>query len=360
MKFLIDIGHPAHIHYWRNFAEITAKNGNEVIFTTRDKEITIDLLEHYGYNYRNLGKPYKGFRNKLKGLATFNYKLWKIASEFKPDIFLSAGSPYAAMVSSFQRKPHITLEDTFNFEQIKIYRPFTNVILTGDYEHPALGGKEIKYSGYQELAYLHPNYFKPDKSILNELGAGEEEKYVILRFVSWQATHDVGHKGISYENKMKAIKSFEKHAKVFISSEAELPAELESYRIKIDPSRMHDAIAFASLVMGESFTMLSEAAVLGIPSVLIHNTSCYYLREQQERYGLTFNYTESEEDQIKAIEKGSEILADAGGKRRREESRRKLLSEKIDVTAFLVWFVENYPESKKIMIKNPGYQQNFK
>jgi len=40
--------------------------------------------------------------------------------------------------------------------------------------------------------------------------------------------------------------------------------------------------------------------------------------------------------------------------------RQKMLLEKIDVTAFLVWFVENYPESAKIMKENPEYQWRFR
>lgn len=37
-----------------------------------------------------------------------------------------------------------------------------------------------------------------------------------------------------------------------------------------------------------------------------------------------------------------------------------MLSDKIDVTAFMVWFIETYPESKRIMEVNPGYQKRFK
>lgn len=33
---------------------------------------------------------------------------------------------------------------------------------------------------------------------------------------------------------------------------------------------------------------------------------------------------------------------------------------KIDVTAFMVWFVENYPQSAKIMKENPNFQNRFK
>jgi len=37
-----------------------------------------------------------------------------------------------------------------------------------------------------------------------------------------------------------------------------------------------------------------------------------------------------------------------------------MLADKIDVTAFFVWFIENYPDSAKIMKENPDYQYKFK
>lgn len=360
MKFLIDIGHPAHVHLFKHFAWQLQKNGHKILFTCRDKEFEIYLLEKYGFEYRSFGKKYSSKFSKILGLIEFDFKEFINGLKFKPDMFLSHGSMYAAHASAILRKPHISFEDTFNFEQVRFYKPFTDVILTGDYSHPGLGEKEIRYKGYHELAYLHPNYFRPDKTVLEELGVKENEKYIIIRFVSWQATHDAGHKGISFENKLKAVKEFEKYAKVFISSEAELPQELEPYRIKIGPHRMHDALAFAQFIIGESFTMLSEAAILGTPAILNHDTKCYYLQEQQQKYGLVFNYTESEEDQLKAIEKGVELLSTPNLKEQWQKKREKMLADKIDVTAFMVWFVENYPESVKVMRESPESQNSFK
>ena len=40
--------------------------------------------------------------------------------------------------------------------------------------------------------------------------------------------------------------------------------------------------------------------------------------------------------------------------------RQKMLVDKIDVSAFYVWFIENYPESARIMKENPDYQYRFK
>ena len=42
------------------------------------------------------------------------------------------------------------------------------------------------------------------------------------------------------------------------------------------------------------------------------------------------------------------------------ERRNKLISEKIDVTSFMVWFVENYPKSIDIVKRKPDYQKQFK
>jgi uncharacterized protein len=360
MNILIDIGHPAHVHLFRHFAINMIRKEHNVLFTCRDKEFEIQLLREYGFNYRSFGKKYTSGFGKLWGLIEFDFKEYLTAIKFKPDIFLSHGSIYAAHASFLSGKPHISFEDTFNFEQIRLYKPFTSVILTSDYEHPLKSSKVIKYPGYNELAYLHPNCFSPDKSILQELGVTSDEKYVILRFVSWNASHDIGHKGISYGNKLKAVNEFSRYAKVFISSENELPDELKKYQIKIAPHKMHDAIAFASLLFGESSTMSEEAAMLGVPSVYLFNNSTYYTLHLEKDYGLMFNYSESEYDQRKGIEKGVELLQIADIKNEWMKRKDKMLAEKIDVTAFLVWFIANYPESKRLMKENPDYQYNFK
>lgn len=37
-----------------------------------------------------------------------------------------------------------------------------------------------------------------------------------------------------------------------------------------------------------------------------------------------------------------------------------MLNDKIDVTAFLIWFIENFPESKDLMTENPDFQLQFR
>jgi predicted glycosyltransferase len=360
MNIIIDIGHPAHVHVTKLFAHEMKAKGHQVLFTCRQKEFIVQLLQAERFDYVSFGPKYTTTFKKMWGMAKFDYLMWKVCLKFKPDIFLSVGSMYAAQVSAILRKPHICIEDTYNMEQVRLYRPFTELILTGDYPHPVMSEtNEFRMAGYNELAYLHPKRFTPDESVLHKLGVKANEKYTIVRFVAWNATHDLGQIGISSKNKIKAVQKFSQYSKVFISSEGQLPEDLSPYRLPTPPSCIHDVIAFASLVFGESSTMSEEAAILGVPSIYLNNKSTYYTQHLEKDYQLMYNITESEEDQQKSIELGIDLLQQ-NDMSMWKERRDKMLRDRIDVTEFLCWIVNNYPNSKQVLIENPDYQYRFK
>lgn len=340
MRLLIDIGHPAHVHLFKYVAWRLLEKGHKILFTCRDREHIVYLLKTYGFVYENYGKHYKSMQGKIVGLVKNELQLLDTALRFKPDMFLSHGSTIAAHVSFLIRKPHIALEDTFNMEQVRLSLPFTDVVLTGNYDHPCLGKKEIKYPGYHELAYLHPNVFTPDERVLSSLGVAKGEKYAILRFVAWAATHDVGHSGISYSNKLLLVKTLSEKIRVFISSEKELPTELNKYQIRIRPEDMHSALAFAHLYVGESGTMASESMMLGTKA-LFFNVLNYAATASQEAYGIIHNFSAGPKDQLKAINLASSIADEPYSiKQEHIMKRNKMLGKLVDVSAFLVWFIE--------------------
>ena len=82
------------------------------------------------------------------------------------------------------------------------------------------------------------------------------------------------------------IKTLSKYAKVFISSEDSLPDEFRPWQISIPPEKMHDALAYATLFIGEGATMASECAVLGTPAIYVNSLQLGYLFEE-EKYGLS-------------------------------------------------------------------------
>jgi predicted glycosyltransferase len=356
MKILIDIGHPAHVHYFRNFIKLMQKRKHNILVVARDKEVSQELLKKYNIPYITRGKGRDGLVGKVLYMLKADLSILIKSLSFRPDIFLSFGSPYPAQVSWILRKPHIAFADT---EHAKLtnyaFMPFSSDIVTPKVFEVDLGQKHIKFDGFMEYCYLHKNYFEPTPNISDILDIQKGEKYIILRFVSWGAVHDIGHSGLDDNAKAEIVEKLSKYHRVFISSEGKLPEKFSKYKINISPDRMHDVLANATLFLGEGATMASECAMLGTPAIYVNSLNAGTLMAQ-ERSGSIFGFRDS----IGVLKKAIELLEMPDLEDRFQKSRKALLKSAIDVTAFMVWFVENYPKSRDIIKKEPNYQYRFK
>jgi len=361
MKIIVGMHHPKQFWMFKNLILAGQKKGWEFMVIVSEKDILKDLLKSAGFKFYIIGKNRPTILRKCLEFFKYFYNTYRYSKKFKPDVYIAQTLPHFGFVSTLRGADYYIFEDT---EKVSILHsitiPFCTSVFTPDCFEKELGEKQIRIDTYFELLYLHPNYFTPDPSVLEYLKVKKDEKYVIMRFVSWNASHDIGHSGLSLEMKRKAVKEFSKYAKVFISSEGELPEDLKQYQIKIPLERMHDALAFATLLYGESSTMASECACLGTPAIFHDNNGRGYTDEEESKYRLVFNYSESLADQKISIQKGVELLSTPNLKQEFQKRRQKMLADKIDVTAFMVWFIENYPESHKIMKENPEYQDRFK
>ena len=360
MRILVDIGHPAHIHYFKNFIHVMRLKGHQFLITARNRENVFKLASAYGIDVLNRGKGAKNPIGKILYMILTDIILLMRARKFRPDLYLHFGSVYPSHVSRVLGGADIIFDDTENARlNQRLYVPFTDLICTPSCFHTDFGKKQIYFDGYMELCYLHPNRFVPDSRVLKLLGVNENDPFAILRFVGWEASHDYGHTGLYIEMKRKAVKEFSRHAKVFISSEKELPEDLKQYQLSIPPEMIHSVLYYATLLYGESATMASECAVLGTPAIYIDNDGRGYTDEEESVYGLVYNFTESTADQEASIQKGLALLQTPDVKNIWKAKRDHMLKEKIDVTAFMVWLVENYPESARIMKQDPEYQRKF-
>ncbi|MCK9631753.1 MAG: DUF354 domain-containing protein [Methanoregula sp.] len=359
MRILFDIGHPADVHFFKNIIHLLQLNNHSIKICVREREnITTQLLDLHNLDYELIGYNAKGIVKKAFILIKNDYMLYNISKEFNPDIFVSLGSPYSAQVSKLLGKKSITYYDTDTANLIiHLTMPFTDVMLTPFFFFKDLGPKQIRVKGYKELAYLHPRYFTPDPGILDILGISQDEKYVILRFSAFDASHDVGVTGFSDDQKRELVRSFEKQLRVFISSEIPLPPDLAEYQIKIPIHKMHDAIYFAEMLVGDSGTMTAEAGIIGTPAVVYHPMSIQinYLNELENKYGLVFNFTNATD----AINMAKKLIEQTDLKKIWQQKVDRMLQDKIDISAFFVWFIENFPRSFDIMKEDPHFQKNF-
>lgn len=363
-KIGIFLGHPAHFHLFRYISKNLIKDGNEVTFLVKRKDILESLVIESGIPYiivRKKERQSSARLNLIWSMICMDFQMLKYILKEKPDIIIGT---YCPIFTRFFKTPFIVCnEDDANIVPrfVKLAYPSASAILTPTVcDCGKWNVKALKYKGYQKLAYLHPNQFKPDINITKKYISDLCRPYVLLRFAKLNAHHDGGIVGINNEIAEKIIKILEPSHQVFVSSERDLPSEMEKYRLKIDPKDIHHVMYYASLYVGDSQSMAAEASILGVPNIRFNTFvgRIGYLNELEQKYHLTIGVNATDEDTLyKTI---NMIVSNPNAKSEHAKNKELFLKDKIDVTAFFTWFIENYPLSKNIMKEDPDFQNKFK
>ena len=285
--------------------------------------------------------------------------LVKLTKKFNPNIILSFASPYAGIVAGLFNTPHIIFVDTEHKHLLEWFdKTFSSHIITPSCFQKDMGSKHIHINTYKELAYLSPAYFSINPGIINDLKLPDKE-YILVRLVNHGATHDTFKKKWNNKNKFHFVYKLAQKYPIIISSEIALPKDLKKYNYTFPPHMLHQVIAHAKMIVGESATVATESAVLGVPSVYIDYSNLGYVNEIEHNYQLIKQY-KPEPAELEKADRFIHSTMKKSSNQADTNNYQQLLSKKIDVTAFMVWFIENYPESKKIMKENPDYQYKFK
>ncbi len=339
MRIIIDILHPAHVHMFKNFTREMRSRGHEVMFTARDKDRSVELLRLEGFDPIVISRHKPGTFDLARELVGRTRKFMGIARKFKPDVLTGIMGPTIAPAGRLMRTPSVVFYDT-EFARVTnrwVY-PMATYVVTPQAYLDDIGSNQVRYDGYHELAYLHPNRFTPDPAKIEAAGLSIDEPYVFFRFVAFEASHDTGEAGLSMRRRAQLVHEVAEKYRVVISSEKPLPADLQPYAYAGSAEDIHHVLAFAHLTLGESATMASESAVLGTPSVYIATSDRGYIREQQDRYGLVKIFRETQADEFMAYARAQ--LADPDLAEKAQLARERLLEDNIDVTEFMVRFFE--------------------
>src|SRR5688500_8018861 len=131
MRILIDINHPAHVHYFRNFYKIMTGMGHELLVVSRNKEIEHRLLNLYGIPFVDRGKGRTGKYSKFFYLLYADTKLLSLALRFKPDVFINFLHPYPSHVAKLLGKVSLVFSDTEHARlHHKLTFPFSTMFFT--------------------------------------------------------------------------------------------------------------------------------------------------------------------------------------------------------------------------------------
>jgi hypothetical protein len=335
MRILVDILHPAHVHFFRIFRSEMLDRGHDVLFTARQKDVAVDLLRDMRIPHEVLSSQKTGVLGLSGELIRRSARLVAVARRFRPTVMTGIMGASIAPVGRLLRVPSVVFYDTEFAQRTNrwVYPMATRVCTPDSYAGP-VRGRHVTYAGYHELAYLHPNRFQPDAGKLGDFGL--QRPYALVRFVSWQASHDVGHTSIDATAKLELVRRLQERIDVVVSGEGALPAPLEPLRLRGPVTEIHHVLAHADLVLGDSGTMVSEAAVLGTPAVLV-SPMVAGVHTDQVGYGLLARFTPVDFEAAWDAAAGYLEHGPPSG------ARERLLAEKIDVTEWMVDFFQSQP-----------------
>ncbi|MFL2939912.1 MAG: DUF354 domain-containing protein [Candidatus Poseidoniales archaeon] len=333
MKIIFVVSHPGHVHFFKNIIHELVSEGHEILTIAVDKEMTIKLLEKFNIDYIRLSSHGQNIFSKALLFLKQGYDFFKIIKSFSPKLVIARSQGFVFQVCKIVGIQSVLFTDT---EHAKINYflalPFANKIVTPSAFTEELGSRQVKYDSYFELSYLSRKVFQPNSQVLDKLNLLPDEKFIILRFVSWKAAHDIGYNGLTKYDKIKLISFLSSRYKVFVSSEK----PIEGFEtIPID--MIHDAMHYSSLYIGEGATMASECAALGTPSIYINPLSAGTLEEQEKKYKLIIKSGNLDDILLKT----KLILDNPTSNLKWNKRKEKMYSDKGDFNSFISSLVQN-------------------
>ncbi len=360
-RILFELNHPAHAHLLKNAIRQLIAKGHHVDVLIKEIPVLRAILENESIEFISLGEKGSGMAAKLLKQIGYLRQVRRLHQQNHYDlgVGISVTLPLMSRISSLKA---IVLDDddkkaTPLFSMLA-HRNSATLLRPQALSHEGNSKNTIYYPGFHELAYLHPAVFTPDASVLEEQGLKQGETFFILRLVAFKAHHDHGIRGISNEKLQILVALLRQFGRVIITSESNMDPFLGAERLKINPAHLHHLMSYAKLIISDGQTMCSEAACLGVPSVRISDFvgRLSTLDVLEKKWKLTFGFRPNNFDQALACITGiihDDIFVF-------KDRRDSLVASYIQVSEFLTWFIENFPDSQRIIKQTPAYLNNFR
>lgn len=358
MRILIYLGHPAQYHFHKFIVNSLKELGHSILYLIRTKDVLEELLLRDNQEYLNI-LPEGRKSNKigiLNGLIKREIRLIPIVKKFKPNLMIGSDASIAHVGKLFGIPVLTFVEDDYYVIPFlaKSTFPFSTYIIAPEIcDCGKWTYKKISYNGYMKLSYLHPKHFIPKDS--------NDGKYILIRLSKLDAHHDKGIKGINETILHKIINYVENRKLTFkIISEKPLDNEFKKFILNSDPSNIHNALYNSQLLISDSQSMTIESAILGIPSIRISSFvgKINVLEELEHKYNLTFGVKPENIDEL--FVKMEFLLSMNNLKENFKYKRDLMLKDKINVKDFLVWLINEFPNSIRELQREPTIQYNFK
>ncbi|MFC1755876.1 DUF354 domain-containing protein [Patescibacteria group bacterium] len=334
LNILVDVGHPAHVHLFKYFIKYLKEKGHRVIVTSRDKDITLELLEKYGIENICISRSKKNIILKLLELVVRDIRTFHLHFKNKFDFSFGTSINITHLTAIFGVPSYVFSESddsAIKLHTILAYPFATNIIIPKSIKYEKWKNKRVIHNSSHKLAYLHPNHFKPNPKVLEKYNLRENE-FVIMRKSALAAHHDINARGVD-DSLWQKIKD--------LLAKYQIVDSVEGFKsLKIDATDMHDLLYFAKMLIGDSQSMSMEAAFLGTPCVRISTFGgkLNAIEELENNYALLYSYHPDDESSI--LKRIKSLLRDKALENKFAERRKRMLDVMDDFTDWMIVFFE--------------------
>ena len=277
-RIWIDLDNTPHVPFFLPIIRELEREGHVVFVTARNAFQVCALADHHALAHTTVGRHYGANKfMKVTGTVWRALQLLPFVWRQRPDISMSHGSRPLVIVSAWLRIPSMLLFDYEHAKRLPFIKPALGVAPEAIAD-PALA-RDFRYgvrsyAGLKEDVYAAS--FRPDPSILADLGVTEEETLVTIRPPATEAHYHNPEAETLYVEVVEFLGAMPGVRMVILPRTAGAQREFvyrtwprwcEEGKIVV-PTQALDGLNlvwFSDLVVSGGGTMNREAAALGVP-----------------------------------------------------------------------------------------------
>jgi len=295
IKIWIDLDNTPHVPFFIPIIRELERHGHQVVLTARDAFQVCELADEKGLRYVKIGHHYgKNPFMKVFGLLWRSAQLMPFYLRQRPALAISHGARSQILLCKLLRIPTVLIGDYEHSRSAPMASPKWMIAPDSLFGHRfSVKANRLRlFRGIKEDVYVPE--FKPDLSLLNELGLRHDEMVITVRPPANEAHYYNPESDVLFVELMSRICRtpgvravlLPRHHLQEQALRADYPEWFEDSKT-IVPSRAVDGldlIWYSDLVVSGGGTMNREAAALGVPvySIFRGKTGAVDRRLEQE------------------------------------------------------------------------------
>lgn len=290
MSVLIDISHPAHVHFYRPVAEALMAERYQVYFVARDKDVAPQLLQATGLPFEVLPRPTRaGHLSSARELVRRSLALRGRIRRWESRIVLTR-NPSGVIAAVGTAATSIFDTDDGRSAGVHYWtaRPFAGIITSSVFDPESHGKNHRRYQALKAQMFVRRD--RSPRSAHGPSTVRRQYPLFVVRFSSHNASHDSRVLGLDEASRVRLLNLLNLRGTVVVSSEGEPPYFAASPTEAADRNApgadgFIDLLSGADLVVSDSGSVSAEAALLGVPSIVYGSfvKNRFHIRELESR-----------------------------------------------------------------------------